>query len=73
MYSNLFKEEWRAIRFLADDDRSIFYQKKMIRVCVSWSGIEAEKQLSDPSVYRDVSNGENILLKLSKASNCSLV
>ena len=45
----------------------------MIRVCVSWSGIEAEKQLSDPSVYRDVSNGENILPKLSKASNCSLV
>ena len=35
--------------------------------------IEAEKQLSDPSVYRDVSNGENILPELSKASNCSLV
>ena len=35
--------------------------------------LEAEKQLSDPSVYRDVNNGENILPKLSKASNCSLV
>ena len=45
----------------------------MIRVCVSWSGTEPEKQLSDPSVYRDVSNGENILRNLSKASNCSLV
>ena len=31
--------------------------------------LEAEKQLSDPSVYRDVSNSENILPKLSEASN----
>ena len=28
--------------------------------------LEAEKQLSDPNVYRDVSNSENILTKLSK-------
>ena len=28
MYSNLPKEEWRAIRFLADDDRSIFIKKR---------------------------------------------
>ena len=31
--------------------------------------LETEKQLSDPSVYRDVSNRENILPKLSEASN----
>ena len=30
---------------------------------------EAEKQLSDPSVYRNVSNGENILPKSSDVSN----
>ena len=30
---------------------------------------EAEKQLSDTKVYRDVSNTENILSKLSEASN----
>ena len=30
--------------------------------------LEAEKQLSDPSLYRDVSNIENILSKLSEAS-----
>ena len=31
--------------------------------------LEAEKQRSDPNVYRDVSNSENILPKLSKGSN----
>ena len=31
--------------------------------------IEAEKQLSDTKVYRDVSNTKNILSKLSEVSN----
>ena len=31
--------------------------------------LEAEKRLSDSSVYRDVNNSENILPKLSEASN----
>ena len=30
--------------------------------------LEAEKQLSDPNVYREFSNSENILTKLSKGS-----
>ena len=72
-YSNLSKEEWRAIRSLADD-RSIVIKKADKGSCVVvWDRndyvLEAEKQLSDPSVYRDVSNNENILPKLSEASN----
>ena len=72
-YSNLSKEEWRAIRSLADD-RSIVIKKADKGSCVVvWDRndyvLEAEKQLSDPIVYRDVSNGENILTKLSEASN----
>ena len=35
--------------------------------------LEGEKQLSNPSVYRDVSNSENILPKLSEASNKMLI
>ena len=31
--------------------------------------LEAQKNFSDPSVYQDVSNSENILLKLSEASS----
>ena len=72
-YSNLSKEEWRAIRSLADD-RSIVIKKADKGSCVVvWDRndyvLEAEKQLSDPSVYRDVSNNENILPKLSEATN----
>ena len=39
----------------------VLLTKKVIKVNVSWSGtemivLEAEKQLSDPSLYRDVNN-----------------
>ena len=58
-YSNSSKEEWRAIRSLADD-RSIVIKKADKGSCVVvWDrndyGLEAEKRLSDPRVYRDVS------------------
>ena len=54
-YSNLSKEEWRAIRSLADD-RSIVIKKADKGSCVVvWDRndyvLEAEKQLSDPIVY----------------------
>ena len=72
-YSNLSKEEWRAIKSLADD-RSIVIKKADKALCVVvWDRndyiLQAEKQLSNTSVYRDVSNSENILSKLSEASN----
>ena len=72
-YSNLYKEEWRAIRLFADD-RSIVIKKADKGSCVVvWDKndyvLEAQKNFSDPSVYQDVSNSENILLKLSEASS----
>ena len=72
-YSNLCKEEWGAIRSLADD-KSIVIKKADKSSCVLDCDrndyvLEAGKQLSDPSVYRAVSNRGNILPKLSKASN----
>ena len=52
----------------------LLLSKKLIRVRVVGRDrndyvLEAEKQLSNPSVYRDVSDSENILPKLSEASN----
>ena len=57
------REEWQTVRFLADD-RSILIKKTDKGSCV-----EAERQLSDTKVSRDVSNTENILSKLSETSN----
>ena len=67
------REEWQAVRSLADD-RSIVIKKADKGSCVvAWDRndylLEAERQLSDTEVYRDVSNTENILSKLSETSN----
>ena len=72
-YSILSKEEWRAIRSLADD-RSIVIKKADKGSCVVvWDRndyvLEAEKQLSDFNIYRDESNSKSILPKLSEASS----
>ena len=67
------REEWQTVRSLADD-RSIVIKKadKGSRVVV-WDRndylLEAERQLSDNKVYRDVNITENILSKLSETSN----
>ena len=72
-YSDLSKEEWRAIRSLADDRSIVIKKADKGSYVVVWERndyvLDAKKQLSDPSVYRDVSNSENILPKLSEASN----
>ena len=56
----MFREEWQAVRSLADD-RSIVIMKADQGSCVVVWDIndylqEAEGQLSDTKVYRDVSN-----------------
>ena len=63
------REEWQAVRSLADD-RSIVIKKADKGSCVvAWDRndylLEAERQLSDT----EVSNTENILSKLSETSN----
>ena len=72
-YSNLLREEWNALRSLADD-RNIIIQKADKGLCiVIWGrndySMIAEKQLSDNKVYQEVSNSENILPKLAEMSN----
>ena len=73
-YSKIFKGEPRAIRSLADNRSIVIKKLTTVRSCVAVWGrnvyvLEAEKKLSNPSVYRDVSNSEKILPKLSETSS----
>ena len=72
-YSNLTKEDWQAIRSLADN-RSIVIKKAGKGFCVAvWERdgylSEAEKQLCDKAIYKDVSFIEKILSDLVASSN----
>ena len=63
-YSSLSREEWNALRSLADD-RSIIIKKADKGSCIVIWGrnvylMEAEKRLSDKKSYQEVSNSENI-------------
>ena len=72
-YSNLTKEEWQDIRSLADD-RSIVKKKADKGSCaVVWDRddylSEAEKQLSDKAIYKNILFNEKILSDLVASSN----
>ena len=64
------KEECQAARFLAVDRSTL---KKKGSCIVVWYKndylLAVERQLSDTKVYRHISNTENVLSKLWKASN----
>ena len=70
---NLSKEEWLAMRGLAED-RSIVIKPADKGSCVVvWDRtdylLEAEKHLSDSSTYKEVKFGDKELLKLVEESN----
>ena len=67
-YSNLFKEEWEAVRTLADD-RNIVIKKADKGSCVVISDrknyiTEAESQLKNELVYKKVSFRQDMLCDL---------
>ena len=72
-YSNLSSEEWKAMRSLADDRSIVIKNADKGSNVVVWDRndyvMEAEKQLSDANVYKDVSFSENILQDLVGTSN----
>ena len=72
-YSNLSREEWNAIRTLADDRSIIIKKADKGSYVLIWGRndclMEAGKQLSDKKVYQEVSNSENILSKVAEMSN----
>ena len=72
-YSNISQEEWRTVRSLADD-RSIVIKKADKGSCVvvwdRWDYIkEAEKQLGDSTVYKEINYNKKILSQLVDSSN----
>ena len=72
-YSNFSKEEWQAMRALAND-RSIVIKKADKGSCVVvWDRddyiAEAEKQLSDENIYKCINFKDKILQELADNSN----
>ena len=72
-HSNFSKEEWQAVRALAND-RSIVIKKADKCSCVViWDRndyiAEAEKQLSDENIYKDINFKDKILQELADNSN----
>ena len=72
-YSNLSKEEWKAMRTLADD-RTIVIKKADKGSCVVvWDRNdyikEVEKQLNDTNVYKNVYFNDKLLRELVGTSN----
>ena len=72
-YSNFSKEAWQAMRALAND-RSIVIKKADKGSCVVvWDRddyiAEAEKQLSDENIYKDINFKNKILQELANNSN----
>ena len=72
-YSNLSTEEWKAMRSLADDRSIVIKKADKGSSVVVWDRndyvMEAEKQLSDANVYKDVSFNEKMLQDLVGTSN----
>ena len=72
-YSNLSRDEWEAVRSFADD-RNIFIKKVDKGSCVAvWERsdyvMEADKQLNDTKVHKNISDSKDLILKLTKKSN----
>ena len=72
-YSILSQEEWSAVRSLAND-RSIVIKKADKGSCfVVWDRWdykkEAEKQLEDSTIYKEINYNKNILSQLVDSSS----
>ena len=70
---NMTSEEWQALRGLADDRSIVIKQADKGSCVVVWGREdyikEAQKQLKDTSVYRDIEFKETILSDLAEKSN----
>ena len=72
-YSNLSKDEWQAIRSLAEDGSIVIKRAGKGLCVVFWDRLdylsEAEKQLGDKNIYKDASFNDKILGDLVETSN----
>ena len=72
-YSNLSKEEWKAVRSLANDRNTVIKKADKGSCVVIWDRsdyiMEAEKQLNDKAVYKDVNFDKDLIPNLTSKSN----
>ena len=72
-HSNLSKEEWKTMQTLADDRTIVIKKTDKVSCVVVWNRNdyikEAEKQLNDTSVYKDLSFIDRLLQELVATSN----
>ena len=72
-HTNTSKEEWQTIRAFSDDRTIIIKRADKGSSAVVWDRmdylLEAEKQLSDTNVYKNVDFKEKLLTDLVKTSN----
>ena len=72
-YSNLSQAEWQIVRSLANDRNTVIKKADKGSCVVIWDRLyytmEAEKQLSDKTIYKDVTFSKNIIPNLTEKSN----
>ena len=72
-YSNLSKAEWQMVRSLANDRNTVIKKADKGSCLVIWDRLyyimEAEKQLRDKTIYKDVTFNKNIIPNLTEKSN----
>ena len=72
-YSNFTSEEWKALRSLADDKQIVIKKADKGSCVVIWDRddylAEAERQLKDENVYRNVNFNEKLIEDLTEYSN----
>ena len=66
---NLSNDEWQAVRSLANDRNIVIKKADNVRDLGLLRLMEAEKQLSDKAIYKDVTFNMNITPNLTEKSN----
>ena len=69
MYSNFTSEEWKTMRFLAEDKQIVIKKAEKSSRVVVWDRddyiLETERQLKDEKIYRSVTFNEKLIEDLT--------
>ena len=72
-YSNFSEKEWQALRSLANDRSTVIKKSDKRSYVIVWDRedyiADAERQLGDKNVYKDIDFKEKILQELTETSN----
>ena len=68
-YANLSKEEWKAVLSLANDRNIVIKKADKVSCVVIWDRsdyiMEAEKQLNDKAIYKNVNFDKDLIYNLT--------